>query len=174
MKKNKGNSIIVLVVILVLLGIIATTIIYYAKGKIHKNELTDLKTDMLLIQAKLKGGLEQYNFEIQTSKEEDADSLKEKYLKGKKISDNKEIEDIFNNLDIEKNFDKYDYYYLDDETIKNLGLTDIKSNEKDGYFIVGYSTDRDVDDDVYETDIEVINTKGYEEKYSYEEIENIQ
>ena len=33
-------------IILILLGIIATTIIYYAKGKIHKNELTDLKTDM--------------------------------------------------------------------------------------------------------------------------------
>lgn len=173
MKKEKGNSAIIWIIALVILAVIAITTIYYAKNEILKNELTDLKTNMLLIQAKLKGGLEQYNFEVQKASEEDIENLKEKYLKGKNISQNKEIEEIFNNLNIEKDTNKYDYYYLDSQTIQELGLPDIKSDEKNGYYIVGYSIDKDTSDDKYETNIEVINTKGYEGNYKYEEIEKI-
>ena len=50
-----------------------------------------------------------------------------------------------------------DSYYLDEMTLNEIGVKDLNS-EQYGYFIVKY--------DFSNTTVEVINTKGYDGKYT--------
>ena len=59
----------------------------------------------------------------------------------------------------------FDYYYLDPSVLASLGIKNVNSNGKDGYYIVAYSLD-----DTYPNTIEVINTKGYRGIYTLTEL----
>ena len=61
---------------------------------------------------------------------------------------------------------KFDYYYLDTNTLSQLGLKDVQSNDENGYYIVAYSMNPN-----YSNIVEVINTKGYLGNYSLKRIE---
>ena len=63
MKKNKGVTMISLAIMLVVLMVLATITMYYGNSSVKEAKLQDLKTNMLLIQANLKGDLEKYHFE---------------------------------------------------------------------------------------------------------------
>ena len=63
MKKNdKGITMLSLVVMLVVLMMLATITMYYGNSAMKEAKLQDLKTNMLLIQAAVKGDLEKYHF----------------------------------------------------------------------------------------------------------------
>lgn len=62
-KQEKGLTMVSLVVMLLVIAIISTVTIYYGTGIIRSAKLESLKTDMLLIQAKIKTVEEQANFE---------------------------------------------------------------------------------------------------------------
>lgn len=174
MKKNKGITLISLAIMIIILVILASVTMYYGNSIISESKIQDLSTNMLLIQAELKGNLEQYNFEVQSIKPEDTaaiDELKAKYLIGKKLSETPEIEQIFNNLGVQEY--GYEYYFLDTETLSSLGLSDVKSSEETGYYIVGYTTDLDTSDEEYSSKVQVINTKGYQNNYTIDIIQNI-
>ena len=49
----------------------------------------------------------------------------------------------------------------------------MQSDEESGYYIVGYTTDLDTSDEEYTSNIQVINTKGYQNNYTLDSIENI-
>ena len=174
MRNNKGITLISLTIMIIVLVILATMTMYYGNSIISEAKIQDLKTNMLLIEASVKGNLEQYNFEVQSIKPEDTaaiEELKGKYLIGKKILDNPEIQEKFNNLGVQQY--GYEYYYLDTETLASLGLNDVQSDEESGYYIVGYTTDLDTSDEEYTSNIQVINTKGYQSNYTLDSIENI-
>lgn len=62
-KQEKGLTMVSLVVMLLIIAIISAVTIYYGTGIIRSAKLESLKTDMLLIQAKIKTVEEQANFE---------------------------------------------------------------------------------------------------------------
>ena len=64
MKKNdKGITMLSLVVMLVVLMMLATITMYYGNSAMKEAKLQDLKTNMLQIQAAVKGELEKYHIE---------------------------------------------------------------------------------------------------------------
>jgi len=162
MKKESGKSIVTLVILTILIIIVAAVIINYAKKMIQETETQNLQTNMLLMQAEVKKGLEEVCFNsvnLDKNKEEDLTKLneiKQEYLEGIILSNAPvEVQDATKNIpDI--TFDD-NCYYLDEKTLSEMGITDVKSN-KFGYFIVKY--------DFTNADVEVINTQGHEGVYT--------
>ena len=58
------------------------------------------------------------------------------------------------------------YYKLTEDQLKEIGLSDVKSNTQDGEYMVEY--------DLEKAQVEIYNTKGYEGKYSLTDIEKIE
>ena len=136
-----------------------------AQKMVEETNLKDLKTNMLLIQAKMKKCVEEVSFQKANVKDEvRIAEIKTENLKGKKITENEEVKRLAestNKIDIEK-IDEY--YYLDENELAQIGITDINV-EKNGYFIIRYN--------IEEIGVEVLNTKGYNGIYTLEELEQI-
>ena len=166
MRNEGGKSIVTLVILTILIIIGASVIINYAKQMMAKTKVEDLKTNMLLMQAETKKGLEEVCFRIvnlNTSKQDDLakiNDIKQEFLKGTILSNSPtEVQEAVKYVpDI--TFDE-NCYYLDDATLTEIGIMGVDSNQL-GYFIVKY--------DFSNADIEVINTKGFEGKYTLTQI----
>ena len=180
MKKNRGITMISLAIMIIILMILATVTMYYGEVTIKEARLQDLKTNMLLIQASLKSDLEKYHFETSTMDEDTKNSKKSEYLKGKELStpECSEVKQVFDSINtnqqIEKQINedypqvagKFEYYYLDSTILEQIGLTDIKSDKENGYYIVAYSMNS-----MYPNVVEIINTNGYSGNYSLKRIQ---
>ena len=172
MKNESGKSIVILVILTILIIIGASVIINYAKKMLKETEVQDLRTNMLLMQAEVKKGLEEVCFRtvnLNSSKQEDLtkiNEIKNQYLKGIILSNSPiEVQEALKNVPdvvIDENC-----YYLNEETINEMGIENVRE-EQYGYFIVKY--------DFENANVEVINTKGANGKYTLtqivEEIEN--
>ena len=158
MKKNRGITMVALVITIVVLLIIAGISIGAGNNAIKNSKLENLKTNMLLIQAKKKKDLEEVCFQtanLDAKKEEDLakiNEIKKEKLKGI-IAQESEVKDsIPQEISIDENC-----YYLDETNLNEIGVKDLNP-EKYGYFIVKYNFEN--------ITVEVINTKGYEGKYT--------
>ena len=158
MEKQKGVAIPVLIIGVVIIIAIASIIVHYAEDMVEENRLQDLRTNMLLIQAETKKDLEEVCFQtanLDAKKEEDLakiNEIKKEKLKGI-IAQESEVEDsIPQEISIDENC-----YYLDETNLNEIGVKDLNP-EKYGYFIVKYNFEN--------ITVEVINTKGYEGKYT--------
>ena len=166
MKKDGGKSIVILVIMTILVIIGAFVIINFAKQMVDETKIEDLKTNMLLMQAETKKGLEEVCFRIvnlNSSKEEELtkiNDIKKEYLKGIMLSNSPtEVQEATKNVpDI--TFDE-NCYYLDELCLSEMGIKETDFNEL-GYFIVKY--------DFSNADIEIINTNGFEGKYTLTQI----
>lgn len=132
MKDQKGMGHLTLILcIAIILGIIVG-IIYVVKLGLQKEKLETYETNMLLIQGKVK-----------VLSQEATIQKNEEFLKGKKVEDNLEIEEIKSLLENnvisqeENNFSKY--YILDKSNLEDMGLNQI--NLQEGYYIVNYDSD---------------------------------
>ncbi len=158
MKSEKGMTLITTAVLVVVIAALVSAVIYYARIAIAKEELESLKTDMLLVQAKVKKITGEYTLE-----------QKEELLKGTKIDEMAENATIQNFLekeiiDVEEENKKY--YVLDKQNLEELDLQKVKLKE-DSYYIVEYTSN------------EVYYTKGVEYAdgntyYDIKEIENLE
>ena len=63
MKNQNGKTSIVLIIIIVLIIGMATILVRYLRGMIVVSKLQDLKTNMLIMQAETKKGLEKVCFQ---------------------------------------------------------------------------------------------------------------
>ncbi len=158
MEKQKGVAIPVLIIGVVIIIAIASIIVHYAEDMVEENRLQDLRTNMLLIQAETKKDLEEVCFQtanLDAKKEEDLakiNEIKKEKLKGT-IAQESEVKDsIPQEISIDENC-----YYLDETNLNEIGVKDLNP-EKYGYFIVKYNFEN--------ITVEVINTKGYEGKYT--------
>ena len=172
MKNESGKSIVILLILTILIIIGAVAVINYAKKMMEESKSQDLMTNMLLMQAEVKKGLEEVCFRtvnLNSSKQEDLtkiNEIKNQYLKGIILSNSPiEVQEALKNVPdvvIDENS-----YYLNEETINEMGIKNIVE-EQDGYFIVKY--------DFVNANVEVINTKGANGRYTLtqivEEIEN--
>ena len=171
MKRNKGITMISLMVTIVILMILATITMYYGNSAMKEAKLQDLKTNMLLIQAAVKGDLEKYHFETSNlSDANDKEAQKSNYLKGTKLANprNELKQEIFNEIkeDYPQIDGNFDYYYLNTSDLMELGIKDVESSNEDGHYIVAYSMNS-----IYPNIVEVINTKGYLGNYTLSRIQ---
>lgn len=171
MKKQSGMSLIMLLLLILVIIIIAVISISLLKNKLDEEKFENLKTDMLSIQGKVKV----IGQEMIKSKEKDVEKAKAisvdnqnvSMLKGKKVSENMEDEEIKKLIENkiineqDENFDKY--YILEREHLDEIGLNEIII--KEGKIIVNYNTD----EIIYSKGIE-LDKKVY---YKLSEIENL-
>ena len=159
------KKMIPLIILLIIVIAIGAKIVENAYNMVEDANLKDLKTDMLLIQAKMKKCVEEVNFQKANVKDEARiEEIKVENLKGKKITSNVEVRilaESTNKIDME-NIEEY--YYLDEQDLADIGITDLTA-EKNGYFIIRYYID--------DMHVEVLNTKGYNGLYSLDDLEQI-
>ena len=158
MKKENGMTLITTVILVIVIAALVSAVVYYARIAMAKENLENLKTDLLLVQAKVRKIEGEHTLD-----------KKEEHLKGTKITQMKEDPIIIQFLekqiiDIEEKGKQY--YVLNQENLEELSLEKVKL-EKDSYYIVEYTTS------------EVYSTKGFEYTdgntyYKMTDIENLE
>ena len=166
MKKQKGITLIALTITIIVMIIIASITIYAGIDLIQQAKLQDLVTNMLLIQAKAKESLEEVKF--QTANMTDTaqvEAVKQEYLRGKKITENADIQAQAENTGKIDTSKISEYYFLEQNNLDEMGLGELNSEEY-GYFILRYDLDN--------MKIEVLNTMGYNGNYTLEQLQQLQ
>ena len=177
MKENKGITMVTLVITIILLLILAGISIGTGNKVIKSSELENVKTNMLLIKAKGKEYVENANFKLGTNFEEATDketriATAKGELKGEEITESSIFDE---NMNITKDTitndnANYIYYYkLDKNNLTDMGISNVESNEKSGWYIIKY--------DIKNVAVEVYNTAGFENEgtiyYSLSDIEKL-
>ena len=167
MKETKGITMIALTITIVVMIILAGITVQYGMGLLQNVKLQDLRTNMLLIQAKAKEYVEEVNFQlVNVTDEAEKTRIKNENLKGISLADSSIDSNVLNvaNATGKIEGEKSDYYYLNSEILKEMGLEDMNSEEY-GYFIVKY--------DIENISVDVINTKGYQGNYTLEQLNSL-
>ena len=130
MKSEKGMTLITTVVLVIVIAALVFAVVYYARIQYAKENLEDLKTDMLLVQAKVQNMEGEYTLE-----------KKDEVLKGTKISEMQEeqgIKSFIENSKIDIKEKGKKYYVLNKENLNELGLEQVNL-EENCYYIVEYT-----------------------------------
>lgn len=162
LKENRGVTLLALVITIVVMLIIASIAVYTGTGTIKQAQLEELKTNMLLIEAKAKGLVEEANFKIGLPTAQDYESKQtsvrqELYIDTAKMT---KVDTAPSGIPQYANL-----YEVTTETMNYWGLDDIKLEGDEKYLVKL--------DDVNAT-VEVYNTLGYDGKYSLTEIDSIE
>ena len=182
-KDNKGITLIVLVVTIVVLLIIAGVTISAGTESIKKAKLETLRTNMLLIKAKGKEYCEEANFRAGIINENDtAEAKAEKIQKGKDYIKNpgEKMKGLLNeatasdltSVNASLGEDAANKYAvkLTAQDLKDMGLNEVANTQNAGEYIIVF--------DIKNNTVEVFNTQGYKDKdqtkYSLTEIEAIE
>ena len=159
--KERGVTLVTLAVTVTILIIIAGISIYSGKDTIKKAELEELKTNMLLIEAKAREYVEDATFKMGINPTEDKKTVYE--------GNGEERAQLAagNTYPIPSEFgitDQSTCYWLTPEAQAKWGLDKIKLGTNEKYLIRF---------DEQNVTVEIYNTKGYQGKYSLTEIEKI-
>ena len=180
MKENRGITTISLVITIIILIILASVSIKAGSNVIENSKFQNLKTNMLLIEVKAKEYVENANFNLGTNisavTEEEKNSRIQKAkecLKGEEITDGEifnENVNITTDTIVEDNTNNIYYYKLSEEQLIEMGLKNIETGEKAGWYIIKYN--------VKDLSIDIYNTVGFENEgnryYSLNEIKNVE
>lgn len=161
---QRGISLITLVVTIIVLLIIAGIGINVGTNSIKKVELEELKTNMLLIEAKAREYVEEANFKI--GKETDTDKINE--IKKEVYENNETGANLQKGVDanltnVPESIPISECYVVTQNTLNLWGLNKIKLDVDEKYLVKF---------DESNLKVEVYNTKGYEGKYSLTDIES--
>ena len=174
--KNRGITLVSLMVTIVILIIIASISINIGSNMIKKAGLEELKTDMLLIKTKSKEYVENANFKLgpkinEASAEDKSNRIASAKgeLKGTEITKETakaEIEDI----DISDDDPEFTFYYDlstvgENNYLEDMGIKGVALEEGDKY-IVEYN--------ISTLNIEVYNKVGFNGKHSLTDIDKIE
>lgn len=173
MKSIRGITMIALVVTIILLLILAGISIGTWNNIIEESKLENIKTNMLLIEVKAKELVQNANFNLGTSYDSMTDeNLKIERLQQAKLQLKGEMIENINefNIGVDKATDELEIYYkLSTEDINSMGITNINSDNKNGWYIVKYN--------IRNIEVEIYNTKGFETEnkvyYSLTDIQNL-
>lgn len=165
LKENRGVTLLALVITIVVMIIIAGIAVYTGTDTIKKAKLEELKTNMLLIEAKAKGLVEEVNFKIGLTKPEDEgyqtkkDSAEQEvYVNGAKLKK-------ATNISAPSSIPVSECYEVTQDAMNVWGLDGLELEEGE-YYLIKF-------DDTNAT-VEVYNTLGYDGKYSLTEIDSIE
>lgn len=183
MKKNnielnnqRGVTLLVLAIMVIVLIIIATITIYTGRYSIRRANLEELKTNMLLIQTKAKEYVENASFKLGVNPEEATDEMRtnamneltgeDKGTRVENINDSR-IDNLITNGNITtQNIEEGEVYILITENLEKMGIKNVQSDEDSGYYVIVY--------DIENATAEIYNTVGYNDRYSLTQIENIE
>lgn len=133
MKQSKGVTLVSLVVIVVILVILASIVITTTTPALKKANIVDIKTELMLIQAKWKIEREKVNFNGESSLDSSIVNSEDGDNKGK-LKDEYEYNE---NAEWKQDGDTIQYYKLPNKALESMGV-EVKSNN--GY-IVNYEDD---------------------------------
>lgn len=163
MKKQRGITLITLTITIIVMMIIAGITVYFGLDLIREVKLQDLRTNMLLMQAKGKECVEEVSFQkANVTDENEIQTIKDENLKGTKVEENSEVQNLLQNTG--KIQEGYEYYYLTQQDLSDMGIQEL-SVEDYGYFILGYN--------INEIKVEVINTNGYQGNYTLTQLNEL-
>lgn len=163
MKKQRGITLITLTITIIVMMIIAGITVYFGLDLIREVKLQDLRTNMLLMQAKGKECVEEVSFQkANVTDANEIETIKNENLKGIKVEENSEVQNLLQNTG--KIQEGYEYYYLTQQDLSDMGIQEL-SVEDYGYFILGYN--------INEIKVEVINTNGYQGNYTLTQLNEL-
>ena len=160
-KKENGVTLIALIVTIIILTVIASIAIYSGSGTIKKAKLEEIKTNMLLIEAKAREYVEDANFKMGINPD---DAKKNQvrndiYVNEAKLTKTSSVPSNINVKDINNCYD------VTNDTLNSWGLDKIEVEENERYII---------EFDEQNASVEIYNTLGYDGKYSSTDIEKIE
>ena len=179
MKKenNKGVTLIALAITIAVLIIIASITIKFGSESKNKAKVQNIKTNMLLIEAKTKEFVENANYDLGIKPEEATDEMKEKSNselegegKGTKVITSSSISTELNIMGItSEEISNGNVYQISTTDLEKMGIKGVESSEKKGWYIVVY--------DITNSNVKIYNTKGIktnnnETKYCLDDIRN--
>lgn len=171
-KNEKGVTLIILVIMIIVMLIIAGITVYSGSDVIKKANLENLKTNLLLIEAKTKEYVEEVSFKMGVNPDDaKRNSVREEvYQNEGKLVTLSNASDEVRNSAVNAGININDVcYYVSREALDNLGLNQVPEGDGD-YYIVKF--------DEANLAVEIYNTKGYNDKgnikYSLTDIDNIE
>ena len=140
MKSENGLSFIGTIILVVIIAVITFGVVYFVRIQADKEKAEDIKTNMLLVQAKVKKISGDYILEE-----------KDEVLVGTKLSemqDEQPIKDFLSKELFDADEKDKKYYVLNQQNLNDMGLDNVVL-EENAYYIVDY------------TSSEVYYTNGY-------------
>ena len=159
--KTDGVTLLALAITIVILLIIATITVYSGKDTIQKAKMEEIRTNMLLIQAKSREYVEEATFKMGINPDDNKKNevREEVYVQNAKLEKANSVPAEFGLTDITT------CYWLTEEAQTNWGLSKIKIEGKERYLIQFNEND---------VTVEVYNSLGYNGKYSLTDVNKIQ
>ena len=171
-KNQNGVTLLILVVMIIVMLIIAGITIYSGTGAIKRASLENLKTNLLLIQAKTKEYVEEVSFKMGTKPDEAkrTEIRKEVYeTEGMLVALSNASGDVQSSATSIGLTSSDVCYYVSRDALNNMGLNQVTEGEGDYYLVTFDETNLSV---------EVYNTEGYNDngitKYSLTDIDTIE
>ena len=165
-KKEKGVTLIALTITIIVLLIIAGIAIYSGKETIQKANLEALRTNMLLIEAKAKGVVEEANFQLgpDFQKESEIGTIRNDLY----VTENKLQKLSDSGITVSSGIPTGDNVYVfTQETASLWALDNVYSELEDGeYYIIEFNE--------REATVEIYNTIGYQGYYSLTDIDELE
>lgn len=179
-KKDNGITLIALVITVIVLSIMITIVIRYGSESIENANIQNMQTNMLLIEAKAKGFVENANYNLGVKPEEATSEMKQKSLselegtgKGTKVIDGDEIIDKVSSITGLSNSEivSGNVYKLSTQDLEAMGISGVESNQENGWYFIVY--------DITNASAKIYNTLGIkinktETKYCLDDIRNIE
>ena len=159
-KNEKGITLVALAVTIIVLLILASIGFNYGRDTIKKAQLEELRTNMLLIEAKAKEYVEEANFKMGIS----PDDAKKTEVRQEVYVDTAKLQPA-TNISAPSGIPVSDCYVVTQETMDLWGLDDMELEDGENYLIKFDDTNATV---------EIYNTLGYNGKYSLTDIDNLE
>ena len=165
MRENKGITLVALIITIIVLIIIASIGVYGGKETIRKANLEALRTNMLLIEAKAKGVVEEANFQLgpDFQKESELETIRTNLY----VTENKLQKLSDSGVTVSSGIPTGDNVYVfTQETATLWALDNVYSELASGeYYIIEFNEK--------EATVEIYNTLGYQGHYSLTELDEI-
>ena len=165
-KKEKGVTLIALTITIIVLLIIAGIAIYSGRETIQKANLEALRTNMLLIEAKAKGVVEEANFQLgpDFQKESEIGTIRNDLY----VTENKLQKLSDSGITVSSEIPTGDNIYVFTQKTASLwALDNVYSELEDGeYYIIEFNE--------REATVEIYNTIGYQGYYSLTDIDELE
>ena len=160
-ERNKGVTLATLVITIVVLLILSGITINYGVSNIKRAKIQNIKTNMLLIEAKTKEYVENANYDLGIKPNEATAEMKEKAIselegegKGTKVTTSSSISTELNIMGItSEEISNGNVYQISTTDLEKMGIKGVESSEKKGWYIVVY--------DITNSNVKIYNTKGH-------------
>ncbi len=158
--KNEGITLVVLIITIIVLGIIVSIIIHYGSESINEAKLQNIKTNMLLVEAKAKQYVENANYDLGIKPQEATDEMKAKSNselegegKGTKVTSSSSIFQRLTSIGISnEQINNGCVFQLSTSDLDAMGIKNVDSDDENGWYIIVY--------DVANASAKIYNTMG--------------